>query len=710
MSKRFWRRRSNANCAPAPVASVQRRTHVGCEPLESRVLLSAAALRPAPIHSVRAHHTYVIAHTTGQPLSTPSPVGITPSQMRHFYGIDQISFTGTPGDGTGETIALVDAFHDPTALTDLKAFDKALGLADPPSFRQLNQNGGTNPPGTDPSGPGSRSWEVEESLDIQWAHAIAPAANLVLVEASSDRMPDLYQGARTAAGLSGVVAVSMSFGTDEYPNETSDDATFTTPTGHAGVTFLAATGDNGSPGTYPAYSPNVVAIGGTTIHLGPGATYGSESGWSGSGGGTSTTEPEPDYQQSVQSSGSRQTPDVSMDADPASGVPVHDSYDFGTRSPWAKFGGTSLATPMWAALIAIADQGRALAGQASLDGPSQTLPALYALPQADFNDITDGSNGDFTAGSGYDQVTGIGSPVANLLVKDLAGGSQATSPASVVGRYVFYNHSAYDGNDPSASAADDGAIASTQPLQPGSGPATSANYTSYSRGINGIMIDVASLAGSPDLNSFSFAVGNSADPTQWSPAPDPAPGGFLVRPGQGVNGSTRIEFVWPDHAIQNEWLQVTVNADAKTGLASPDVFYFGNLVGEGGKGADSTGQFTVTADDETGARNDPHGVTTPATINDVYDFNKDGKVDAVDQLIARHSLNTSLFDLDLSGMPALAPAATTRVATAHQTTARLATPRPAPRTSTPHPRGRLAALLERLGVRHTARPAVRALR
>lgn len=364
---------------------------VRCEPLEPRTLMSTA------------------------------PTGITPAQMRHFYAVDAIRFGSTIGDGTGQTIAIVDPYDDPNALNDLKSFDATFHLADPQSFTKVDENGGTNLPSTDPAGPGSQTWEVEESLDVQWAHAIAPAANLILVEANSSNTSDLFQAVSTAASLPGVVAVSMSFGGRTSFGASQQDSTFTTPAGHNGVTFLAATGDNGAPGGYPAFSPNVVAVGGTQITLGPGGSYGSEVGWSGSGGGFSRFEPEPSWQQSVQSSGERSIPDVSMDASPQSGVPIYDSYDFGTGSPWAKVGGTSLATPMWAGLIAIADQGRALAGMSSLDGPTQTLPRLYNLASADFHDITSGFNGRYSAGPGYDEVTGLGTPVANLLVPDLAG-------------------------------------------------------------------------------------------------------------------------------------------------------------------------------------------------------------------------------------------------------------------------------------------------
>src|SRR5581483_477479 len=159
------------------------------------------------------------------------------------------------------------------------------GLPDPPSFQKLDQNGGTHLPSA--QSPGQQDWNVETSLDIQWAHVIAPAAGIVVIECTTNSNFNLNQGAVTAAGLPGVVAVSMSFGGGESFVDTGTNADFLTPAGHPGVTFFASTGDDGSPGSYPAYSPNVVAVGGTSIHLGSGGSYGSEQAWGGSGGGFS---------------------------------------------------------------------------------------------------------------------------------------------------------------------------------------------------------------------------------------------------------------------------------------------------------------------------------------------------------------------------------------------------------------------------------------
>src|SRR5262249_2532853 len=150
---------------------------------------------------------------------------------------------GIKGDGTGQTIAIVDAYDAPTIVNDLHVFDVAFGLPDPPSFTRVAQDGTTNYPPTDPAGSagaGADTWEIETALDVEWAHAMAPGANILLVEAKSSSDANLIQTAvNYARKQPGVVAVSMSFGGDEFSGEGSAyDTYFTTPTGHDGVTFL----------------------------------------------------------------------------------------------------------------------------------------------------------------------------------------------------------------------------------------------------------------------------------------------------------------------------------------------------------------------------------------------------------------------------------------------------------------------------------------
>ncbi len=366
-----------------------------------------------------------------QAFGQPNPWGLAPQQVAAAYGFNAIAFGGIAGDGTGQTIAIVDAYDDPALVdstdpsfgtSDLAQFDRQYGLPDPPGFVKINQAGDTaGPPGVDPAGAGTPgNWEQEEALDVEWAHALAPGAALVLVECRSSGGPDLYDGVKTAAALPGVSVISMSWGSAEYAGEASYDGDFTTPEGHQCIAFVAAAGDTGAPGLYPAYSPGVLAVGGTTLTLQGGSQYGGESGWANGGGGTSIGEGRPAYQANVQATGQRTIPDVAFDADPKTGVSVYDSYDDTGAGPWMRTGGTSLAAPVWAALIAIADQGRATVGGATLDGATQVLPTLYALPAADFHDVTTGGNGVFEAGPGYDQSTGLGTPVADRVAAALA--------------------------------------------------------------------------------------------------------------------------------------------------------------------------------------------------------------------------------------------------------------------------------------------------
>ena len=284
-----------------------------------------------------------------------------------------------------------------------------------------------------PANAAQGTWGIEIALDVEWAHVIAPKASILLVEANSAAYSDLFTAVDTARYTPGVSVVSMSWGASETPTESSYDGHFTTPAGHTGVTFVASSGDNGawSGPIYPSVSPNVLAVGGTTLTLTATGGYGSETGWSDSGGGISAYYAQPSYQKGVvtQSSSHRTVPDVAMDADPASGVPVYDSYDDGSATPWLQVGGTSLAAPMWAGVIALTNQARVANNAGTLDGATGTLPKLYALPASDFHDITTGCNG-YLAGPGYDLVTGLGTPIISKLVTGLAGTSPAPPPVA----------------------------------------------------------------------------------------------------------------------------------------------------------------------------------------------------------------------------------------------------------------------------------------
>jgi len=231
-------------------------------------------------------------------------------------------------------------------------------------------------------------------------------------------------------------------------------------------------------------------------------------------------------------------------------------------------------------------------------------------------------------------------------------------PTVVRSRSLFYNHSAFDGNDAGLDGGDAAAVViDKDPLRPGQ-TATFHNYTSYHRGINGLMIDVHNLAQPEGLDAehvgqyFEFRVGNDDDPGGWDDAPPIEE--ILVRPGEGDFGSDRVLITWADGAIANQWLQVTLLANDQTGLDEADVFYFGNAIGEAG---DSFSSALVTVADLLLARNNPRSFVDPAEIDFPYDYNRDGLVNVTDVLLARNNQSHFLSDLNLITAPAPEPRA-----------------------------------------------------
>ncbi|MGB2614010.1 MAG: RHS repeat-associated core domain-containing protein [Phycisphaerae bacterium] len=223
-------------------------------------------------------------------------------------------------------------------------------------------------------------------------------------------------------------------------------------------------------------------------------------------------------------------------------------------------------------------------------------------------------------------------------------------PAMIVSRHIFYNNSYFDGNNAGANASDDAAIDTSKfALIPG-GIGAFANYTSYSRGLNGIMIDIDGLASTPSDSDFVFKVGNSEDPSTWAMAP--APTSITVRPGEGASGSDRVTILWADNAIQKQWLQVTLLSDANggsLGLAEDDVFYFGNSIGETGNSGSNT---FVDGTDFVGVRDNPHNFLDRAPVTDAYDINRDSFVDGTDLVLVRDNNTNFLNCLKLIGVPA----------------------------------------------------------
>ncbi len=228
--------------------------------------------------------------------------------------------------------------------------------------------------------------------------------------------------------------------------------------------------------------------------------------------------------------------------------------------------------------------------------------------------------------------------------------SEVVVSAAVVDRRIFYNNSVWDGSDDAANEADDGAIAPDKEALRLGTTQTSANYTNYAKGINGIMVDIDGLARAMDLSAaddFAFRVGNDNDPGGWTIAPAPRP--LTVRQGAGIDGSDRVTITWPDNAIENQWLQVIVRTTENTGLDEADVFYFGNAIAEAGDQVINT---IVNATDEIVARNYQHGAANPAQIDDPYDYDRDGLVNGTDQIIARNHQTNPLTMLRKITAPA----------------------------------------------------------
>lgn len=332
-----------------------------------------------------------------------------PSQIQTAYGFSSLPASNT---GTGQQIAIIDAYGSSTITADLADFCNYYNL--PAANLQISYPTGT------PTSKNS-DWAMETSLDVEWAHALAPGATIQLVIAKNASVSNLFAAVQYATNTLGAPIVSMSWGGSEWSGEITYDSYFT----KSGTVFVAAAGDAGAGAIYPAASPKVVAVGGTSLYLNANGTVSSETAWSDSGGGPSAYEPEPSYQvQFGLSLSGRGIPDVAFDANPDTGVNVYCS-SYRRSTVWYQVGGTSLSTPCWAALMALANQGRGV----PLTDAHQALYNLAGTqtnynPRGLYRDITSGSNG-YAAGPGYDLVTGLGVPVANKLIPALRGVNMA---------------------------------------------------------------------------------------------------------------------------------------------------------------------------------------------------------------------------------------------------------------------------------------------
>jgi subtilase family serine protease len=347
-----------------------------------------------------------------KPAASPAATPYAPAQIRHAYGIDQLTVTGV-----GQKIAIVDAYGNQNIKSDLTNFCNTFGLK-AATVSVLGTNSGGN----------GNGWDLETSLDVEWAHVVAPDATIILSVAPTASDSDLL-AAVDAAVAAGASVVSMSWGGTEWSTESGNDSHFN----KANVTFVASSGDSGELTSaqeveWPAVSPYVVSVGGTSLYLDAngnriaGPSGPSETAWSSSGGGLSSYYLLPSWQSGWNTFASKRgVPDVSYVADPNTGLYVYCS----TYGGWYQVGGTSAGAPQWAALISLANQGRtaAVSGNGDIYN-SKVAGNPDTINSANFVDISSGSNGadsDDMSVVGYDLVTGLGSPLANNLVPALSG-------------------------------------------------------------------------------------------------------------------------------------------------------------------------------------------------------------------------------------------------------------------------------------------------
>ena len=339
----------------------------------------------------------------GRPNATGGIAGWGSADLQSAYKL-----TGVSPTSSAPTVAIVDAYDDPNAATDLAAYRSAMNLPACGSgcFTKVNQSGGSTAPAAD------KGWAEEISLDLDMVSSACPACKILLVEASSNSFANLAAAEDQAARTPGVVAISNSYGGSEFSSETT--STYDGHYNHPGIAITVSSGDSGYGAEYPAASQYVTAAGGTSLQQTSTNTRGwSETAWSGAGSGCSAYEPKPTWQQggaTPSACGRRTIADVASVADPNTGVAVNDTY--GGDPGWMVFGGTSAAAPFIAAVYA-------------LNGPFGAGSYPAALPYANRSslfDVTSGSNGRCTsrrntslaylctAGTGYDGPTGYGTP------------------------------------------------------------------------------------------------------------------------------------------------------------------------------------------------------------------------------------------------------------------------------------------------------------
>jgi subtilase family serine protease len=347
---------------------------------------------PEKTGRVAACHSEVVTDAHGNAAVAATPQGYRPADLRSAYALPS---TG----GAGQTVAIVDAYDDPNAASDLATYRSTFGL--PPCttasgcFRKVNQSGGSTPPRA------NGGWAQEISLDLDMASAVCPGCKILLVEANSAHFTDLAAAVDTAARL-GATTISNSYGGSEFSQETS--TAYGGHYNHPGIAITASSGDSGYGPQFPAASRYLTAVGGTSLRRASNTRGWSESAWSGAGSGCSAYVTKPSWQ-TDRGCARRTIADVSAVADPNTGVAVYDSYRYQGASGWMVFGGTSVSAPIVASVYALAGNAK------TINYGSYPYSHTSAL-----NDVTSGSNGSCSvaylcsARTGFDGPTGLGTP------------------------------------------------------------------------------------------------------------------------------------------------------------------------------------------------------------------------------------------------------------------------------------------------------------
>ena len=546
----------------------------------------------------------------------------TPAQIRSAYGMAALpaSFTGLSAAqaallGAGQTIYIVDAMDDPNLQSELTAFNQKFGLpvctlkpvatnaalplaAASATSCELSVVYTTASGAMTTTAPAyDAGWATEITLDVQWAHATAPLARIILIEAPDASLNSLLAAIQLANKM-GPGIVSMSFGANEGNWTASVDNAFT----GTGMSYLAATGDNGAAVSWPSVSSKVLAVGGTTLtYSGSGSR--SEVSWSGTGGGTSAYTSLPSYQNNTVpgfsstfgSTTRRIVADVAFNADPSTGQYVAVIAAGSSSVSWVSAGGTSLSTPQWAGILAVANATRKLNSKTALGAPHSNLygaiasvPGTYASA---FNDIAKGSNGSCaacTAKSGYDLLSGLGTPNISSLLTSLTGVASApTAPvvsgASINGKTfvaLSFTVAASSANPLSytLSGAPSGMTISSSGIvtwpKPVAGTyAVTVTAKDSKTGLSGQAVYTVTIVAQPapvvNAASITGKVGSALTFNPSVSAPNPVSYTLSGAPsGMSINSAGQIS--WPAPVLGN--YAVTVIAkDSKTGLSGQAV-------------------------------------------------------------------------------------------------------------------------------------------